>query len=493
MVRAGQTSGSRGQSLRTRLLVVQIAVTALFLLIMGVVSTWLFARHLTSQFKATIQAESTRTPSDVINRPTPGTSAVEVTLSPYSVQPLTTGKDWLPVTTALTVYVRKMRPAEVYALGRRDQLFPVPAGPFQLTAAARLIPATESPTRTPGVLIVAERASGLTRQLRGLILAEMITGGCLLALLAAGGQWLIGRGLEPLDRMARTANDITARGDLAERMAGADDQTEVGRLGAAINTMLDRIQQAFGARLSSEQKVREFAADASHELRTPLTTIRGYAELYRQGALGPDQLPGAMRRIEQEAQRMSTLVAELLELARLDRTSSLDLSETDLATIVRDAVADAMAVEPDRPISAQAPPRLIAVVDERRIRQVLANLLGNVRAHTPRSAPVAVRLGPVQRGVLIEVADQGPGMSPEDAARAFDRFHRAAENGGTTADAADDPAADVTAGGGSGLGLSIVQAIATAHGGQATLESWLGHGTRVRIWLPARSAAPASA
>ena len=131
--------------------------------------------------------------------------------------------------------------------------------------------------------------------------------------------------------MASTANDITTRGDLTARMPDAGDQTEVGLLGAAINTMLDRIQQAFGARLRSEQKVREFAADASHELRTPLTTIRGYAELYRQGALGPDQLPNAMRRIEQEAERMSTLVAELLELARLDRTSSLDLTETDLA------------------------------------------------------------------------------------------------------------------------------------------------------------------
>ena len=149
--------------------------------------------------------------------------------------------------------------------------------------------------------------------------------------------------------MTSTANEITSRGDLTARMPDADDQTEIGRLGASINTMLDRIQQAFSSRLHSEQKVREFAADASHELRTPLTTIRGYAELYRQGALGPDQLPSAMRRIEQEAQRMSTLVAELLELARLDRTSSLDLTETDLASVVRDAVADAVAVEPQRP------------------------------------------------------------------------------------------------------------------------------------------------
>src|SRR5258707_9360237 len=288
-----------------------------------------------------------------------------------------------------------------------------------------------------------------------------------------GGRWLTGGGLGPLAGMTITANDISARGDLTARMAEADDQTEVGRLGAAINTMLDRIQHAFGARLNSERKVREFAADASHELRTPLTTIRGYAELYRQGALGPEQLPGAMRRIEQEAQRMATLGAQLLELARLDRTSSLDLTETDLAIVVRDAVADAAAVEPERPISAQAPPRLIAVVDERRIRQVLANLLGNVRAHTPSSAQVAVRLGQVQGGVLIEGADSGPGMAPEDAARAVDRVHRAAEQAdGAAAPGDDDPARpEYTSAGGSGLGLSIVPAIPTAHVAQSTLQS----------------------
>src|SRR5262249_27120602 len=159
------------------------------------------------------------------------------------------------------------------------------------------------------------------------------------------------------------------------------------RLGSAINTMLDRIQHAFGARLRSEQKVRQFAADASHELRTPLTTIQGYAELYRQGALGPEQLPDAMRRIEQEARPIGTLVAGLRERGRLDRTSSLDLAETDLAALVRDAAADARAVEPGRPVIAETPDRLVAAVDEARIRQVLANLLGNIREHTPPGTP----------------------------------------------------------------------------------------------------------
>jgi two-component system OmpR family sensor kinase len=340
----------------------------------------------------------------------------------------------------------------------------------KLGAYARVIRGTAGRV---GVLVVAQPVSVVQNQVRDFVIAELITGGALIAVLAIGGEWLIGRGLQPLGEMASTADEITSSGDLTARMPDSGDRTEVGTLGSAINTMLDRIQQAFGARLRSEQKVRQFAADASHELRTPLTTIRGYAELYRQGALGPDQLPGAMRRIEQEAQRMSTLVAELLELARLDRTSSLDLTQTDLAGVVRDAVADAAAVEPQRPVRAEAPPRLIAVVDEPRIRQVLANLLGNVRAHTPVRTPVAVRLDQVTGGVLLEVADAGPGMSEQDTARAFDRFHRGADRAGS---------------GGSGLGLSIVQAIAAAHGGQATLESWPGGGTRVRIWLPVHAA-----
>jgi two-component system OmpR family sensor kinase len=488
-----RVSGARGLSLRSRLLLLQVAVTAVFLLVLGVVSTELFAHSLTSQFNSIVVDESTRSPTDLIQRPSPGVYAVLASLSPLEVKPIS-GPD--RKTSQLQAVILKMGQTLVYrrSLHSRPFLIPPPSGKsdYHLVAAARKIPPTLNFPRVTSVLVVAEQSTVVTNEIRGLVAAEIITGGGLVALLAIGGRWLIARGLEPLDRMAKTAGDITARGDLTERMGIPDDQTEVGKLGAAINTMLDRIQQAFGARLNSERKVREFAADASHELRTPLTTIRGYAELYRQGALGPDQLPTAMRRIEQESQRMSTLVAELLELARLDRTSSLDLSETDLATVVRDAVADAMAVEPDRPISAQAPPRLIAVVDERRIRQVLSNLLGNVRTHTDAATPVAVRLGRVQGGVLIEVADSGPGMSDKDTARAFDRFHRATERV-VDAEANGNGNPDFSSGGGSGLGLSIVQAIATAHGGQATLESWTGHGTRVRIWLPNRASATAGA
>jgi signal transduction histidine kinase len=537
---------SRALSLRARMLVMLVGVTTILLLIMGVVSTYLLARRVDGQSAtadkrlsaaATVLARDPALTADETDY-----SVVEVPLQPrLSVVALSRGAETTELAAAVSQWLKSPSLAQPEALAAQGRLAEanallITAGCQQFPRAGckplRIAPKLEMVVRRTqagdALLVVGQSIASSGAQIRGFIVAELITGTALIVLVALGGEWLIGRGLEPLDEMTRTANDITSRGDLTARMADADVQTEIGRLGSAINTMLDRIQRAFSSRLRSEDKVREFAADASHELRTPLTTIRGYAELYSQGALGPEQLPNAMRRIEQEAKRMSTLVAELLELARLDRTSSLDLTETDLAGVVRDAVADAIAVEPQRPVRAEAPPRLVAVVDEARIRQVLANLLGNVRAHTPVSTPVAVRLGVITGGVLIEVADAGPGMSPEDAGRAFDRFHRTApaedpdqDGNGAGPAAARATVAAASAGpdarsaqslgerpatapnstptarhsgayakgersSGSGLGLSIVQAIASAHGGSATLESRLGEGTRVRVWLPVR-------
>jgi len=476
-------SGSGRLSLRARLLVLLIAVTAAFLVVMGGVSTILLTKRLNAQFNTDLLA-AIAAPGALPGN-AEGDMAAAVVPRTGQVVLLTPGPDGDRLQRALEGMTRAQ-----FVSYSRSQPFTIGLGgglrvrAMEKVVFARQVPEVALP-RGRAVLVVARPLSTLTRQVNGAVVTELITGGVLLLLLAAGGRWLIGRGLHPLTEMAGTAQRITSQGDLTARMPDSDESTEVGRLGSAINTMLERIQQAFGARLASERKVRQFAADASHELRTPLTTIRGYAELYRQGALGTGQLPDAMRRIEQEAQRMSTLVAELLELARLDRTSSLDLAETDLAALVRDAAADARAVEPGRPVQAEAPGRLLAVVDEARIRQVLANLLGNVREHTPPTAAAAVRLAQVPGGVVLEVADTGPGMPAEDAARAFDRFHRAGdrtENGRDRAVTADS--------GGSGLGLSIVHAIARAHGGEAVLESRPGQGTRVRLWLPA-GAAPA--
>jgi signal transduction histidine kinase len=508
------------------MLVMLVGVTTLLLLIMGTVSTYLLARRVDGEI-ATINGKLVAKANHLARQPsasmdTDGYAVVEIlfTRTP-TVRQRTSGKLSAQMAGDVRTWLGESTSAHVRALAAQGRLarhdlsgcrqFPyVGCAPFDISTKIEVASSWASGTANgtagtdgPAILIVGQQVSTDPGQVRGFIIAEVITGAALIVLLVLGGEWLIGKGLEPLDEMARTANEITKRGDLTARMTDVNQQTEVGRLASSINTMLDRIQHAFNSRLRSEQKVREFAADASHELRTPLTTIRGYAELYRQGALGPDELPNAMRRIEQEAQRMSTLVAELLELARLDRTSSLDLSESDLAGVVRDAVADAVAVEPDRPVRAEAPHRLVAVVDEPRIRQILANLLGNVRAHTPVTTPVAVHLGEITGGVLIEVADAGPGMSAEDAIRAFNRFHRG-QSGVPEApkvnsadmfsgSAAHDPDANGAGpravgehSGGSGLGLSIVQAIANAHGGRATLESWPGRGTKVRVWLPVR-------
>jgi two-component system OmpR family sensor kinase len=476
-------NGGPRLSLRARLLTALLLVTTVFLVVLGVVASVVFGKRVASVFDDQLVVAARRPIAALVN-------SSDTYVVYYSRPARSSGQ--ISVPSAVGQQLESYLDQQLIALRRGDRLGATQQlRPFSITlpdggpalravwrvAGARLEKGQSIVPQGLAVIVVARPLSQREAPLREAILAEVITGAVLVALLAACGPWLIRRGLSPLDRMATTANRITSRGDLTARMPDSGDRAETGRLTSAINTMLDRIQQAFNERLASEQKVRQFAADASHELRTPLTTIRGYAELYRQGALGPDRLPDAMRRIEQESDRMSRLVAELLELARLDRMSSLDLRETDLSLLVRDAAADATAVESDRPVYAEAPPHLVAVVDESRIRQVLANLLGNVREHTPRGTPAAVRLAEAGQGVVLEVADSGPGMSAETAARAFDRFHRGAS-----------PQNDRT---GSGLGLSIVQAIAVAHGGQAAIESVPGRGTRVRIWLPARRPAPA--
>jgi len=481
-------------SLRARLLTALLAVATVFLVVLGGVAAVEFGNRIGNAFDGQLQVAARR-PIQTMEDTTDSyvayyydrTRRAGLISAPSSV-----GNQ---LVTYLDQRVTQGRTgARLASPAGSPFTIALPGGP-ELRAVWRPIrPQAEARQNVVplgrAIIVVARPLSLREAPLRQVIIAEIITGAVLIGLLALFGPWIIRRGLAPLDRMATTADQITTRGDLTARMPDSGDRAETGRLTSAINTMLDRIQQAFTARLASEQKVRQFAADASHELRTPLTTIRGYAELYRQGALGPDRLPDAMRRIEQESDRMSRLVAELLELARLDRISSLDLTETDLAQLVRDAVADAMAVEPGRPVYAEAPPHLLGVVDEPRIRQVLANLLGNVREHTPPSTPVAVRLAEAGQGVVLEVADSGPGMSAEHAARAFDRFHRGATDNGGAADGDGGGASPNGNRSGSGLGLSIVQAIARAHGGEAAIESAPGRGTRVHIWLPTRLTAP---
>ena len=254
----------------------------------------------------------------------------------------------------------------------------------------------------------------------------------------------------------------------------------MGRLGLALNAMLQQLDSAFRRRQASEERLRRFVADASHELRTPLTSIRGYAELFRRGAdANPADLATAMRRIEAEAARMGALVDELLLLARLDQGRALERGPVDLAELAGDAVADARAVEPGRPVTLERDGPVLVQGDADRLRQVFANLVANVRQHTPPGTPMRVRAFRDDHGRtgVLEVADGGPGLTAEQRERVFERFWRAGRS-------RPRAAADGHRHGGAGLGLSIVAAVAAAHGGRATVASAPGQGATFRVELP---------
>jgi two-component system OmpR family sensor kinase len=287
-------------------------------------------------------------------------------------------------------------------------------------------------------------------------------------------------GVRPLKRMTATAGAIAA-GDLSQRVPDQPEGSEARDLGDALNSMLTTIEGAFAQQSASEARLRRFVSDASHELRTPVTTIRGYAELYRHGGLRePGDLDQAMRRTEQESVRMASLVDDLLLLARLDEGRLLHREPVDLGVLGIEAAADARAVAPDRTITAEVAEGVMVEGDEYRLRQVVGNLVGNALDHTPTGTSVSVRVSDGDERAVVEVHDDGPGMEPEVAARAFERFSRA--------DASRSRHA-----GGAGLGLAIVQAIVVAHGGAVALESEPGRGTTVRVELPHAAPDPAPA
>jgi two-component system OmpR family sensor kinase len=366
---------------------------------------------------------------------------------------------------------------------------PAAAGKGLDTAAYFTVPAESGGGRyrvrastEPGssaTLIVATSLADVDATLRRLLLVELLVTGIVLAALAALGLWVVRLGLRPLGEIEKTAAAIGG-GDLSQRVERAEPRTEVGRLGLALNAMLGQIETAFEARAASERKLRRFVADASHELRTPLAAVRAYAELFQRGAdRRPDDLARSMRGISRESERMSVLVDDLLLLARLDEGRPLEREPVELDRVVGDAVETALAVEPDRPIDLEAAPAPV-LGDRERLRQIVDNLLGNVRAHTPRGAAVHVRVGSDNGSAVVEVQDSGPGLAAEDAERVFERFYRADRSRSR-------------ASGGVGLGLSIVAAVAEAHGGTVAAESVPGRGTTFRITLPLADAQPVGA
>jgi two-component system OmpR family sensor kinase len=327
------------------------------------------------------------------------------------------------------------------------------------------------PARFGGTTIVAIPLREVDQTLQRLLLVEgSVIAGVLLVLGLIG--WAVVRiGLLPLDRMGHTAGAI-AGGDLSHRVTDTDPRSEVGRLGISLNAMLDRLERAFAERQASEDRLRQFLADASHELRTPLTSIRGYAELFRIGAgRSPQDTEKAMRRIEDEAARMGVLVEDLLMLARLDEVPDAEHAEVDLARLAGDAVDDARATAPDRQIELVIAAPALVPGDAHQLRQLLGNLMRNALVHTPEGTPIEVRVAPQGDELVLEVRDHGAGLPTVDTEELFERFWRA--EGGRRRGRA-----------GAGLGLAIVARIVDAHGGRVEASDAPGGGARFVVRLP---------
>ncbi|MGW0477626.1 sensor histidine kinase [Nonomuraea sp. NPDC003214] len=343
------------------------------------------------------------------------------------------------------------------------------------TGASWRVLVTPSPDGT--VWVVAQSLAEAEQVRTSSIAIATAVSALVLLLLGLAGDALVRLGLRPLTRMERTAGHIT-RGDFASRVPAPDPHTEAGRLGAAMNVMLDRVESEIAARTASEARMRRFLADASHELRTPLTSVRGFAELYRRGGGDTGEMMG---RIEDEAARMSVLVNDLLTLAQLDEERPLDRKPVDLLAVAADSIRDARARVPDRQVrlaglgGALAP--VSALGDEARLRQVAANLIGNALTHTPPEAAVTVRVGSRAGRAVLEVADTGPGIAPEHVPHLFDRLYRISQ-GRSRSD------------GGNGLGLAIVAAIVRAHGGSVDVDTAPGRGATFSVLLPGSQAAP---
>ena len=339
----------------------------------------------------------------------------------------------------------------------------------------RVLFVKRSPTE---VLMVGESLSSVDEAVDELVAAELFVGAGCLVVLAAVGVTIVRASLQPLREIERTAAAIAA-GDLTRRVPKSPPETEMGHLAGALNAMLSQIEDAFRVRAASEERMRQFVADASHELRTPLTTIRGFAELYRQGAARePGETRVLLRRIEDEASRMGLLVEDLLLLARLDEERPLTMAPMDLRVIAVDAVAAARAVAPDRPIGfeLERDEPIMVDGDESRLRQVVGNLMTNALTHTPADTAVTLRLRRDGTDALVEVADSGPGLTETQAERVFERFYRV--------DKARTRRAAGGAHSGTGLGLAIVAALVAAHNGTVSVFGTSGGGATFQVRLP---------
>ena len=469
-------------SLRTRLILGIAVLLACGLLVADVAGVLLLRSYLVQrldqQLMAPIGGPPGRGPSDPCSAPPGGGTAGQQLPTTFVITALDADlqvRCHLPRDLGPSDDVPDLGPlgAAGLAAARADgKVREVPGTTGSAGWRVRVVPADDGST------VVGVSQAEVQATVHRLEAVTVVTSLVILALAVGGGFVLVRVGLRPLTAIEDTAEAI-AGGDLSRRVDPAPPKTEVGRLAAALNAMLAQIEQAFRDRSESEDRLRRFVADASHELRTPVATIRGHAELYRQGvATGHADVALLLGRIEAEAVRMGSLVEDLLLLARLDAAPQLERRLVDVLSLAADAVVDARARQPGRPVVLQprtAPPWAdeppVVDGDEARLRQVLANLLSNTLRHTPPAAPVEVQVGVTGAEVVCRVVDHGPGLRADTAPRVFERFYRG--DPGRVRDA-----------GGTGLGLSIVAGLVDAHGGRVWHEPTPGGGSTFVVSLP---------
>ncbi|MFE7975770.1 sensor histidine kinase [Streptomyces shenzhenensis] len=498
---AAPTRGPLGRlSLRGRLLASCLLLVVAALLTSNALLVTLLQRQLVHQLDNRLHTAATvaarlpdlpETPGDIAPSQLRDAVARELTGDAYvahldagghvrqTLRPATGSAPRLPLLTTSAVAGRAGHPFQVPAENGGDD-WRVIAVPLDAALRQQAGPAPG------GSAVMAGSLAQVSSTIRHLGTVMLVVDFLVLALLAGIGWFAVRAGLRPLRRIETTAAAI-AGGDLSSRVPQpASTRTELGRLSTALNGMLDRIEAGDAARAATNERMRTFIADASHELRTPLFGIKGFTELYRMGGM-PErtEVDSAMNRIEREAARLVRLVEDLLLLARLDEDAAdggahlpLCLTPMDLRTLAADALHDLRALDPRRPVTLTGPgggsPRGAPVLgDEARLRQVTSNLVGNAIAHTPPGTPVRIGVGTRDGRAVLELSDEGPGMTPEQAAHAFDRFYRA-----------DHARGRVIPTGGAGLGLSIVRSLVSAHHGRVDIRTAPGRGATFRILLP---------
>lgn len=368
-------------------------------------------------------------------------------------------------TNQINDYVKGLLPGEIASHGDKPFTIEAPGADFRVVT--QVLPSAL------GSVVVAQSLTDFDKTTHRVGLVLFFIYLLVLIVIAFASRQVIRISLKPLEDVEETA-ELIAAGDLSARLPDAKPDTEVGRLVLSLNQMLARIEESFAIKEESENKLRRFIADASHELRTPLTAIRGFAELHRQGAV-PNGEPTKelLGRIENESVRMGSLVEDLLLLARLDQSRQMEMKPVNLSKVLSECVASARAAGPTHPITISSTiDEAFALGDETRIYQVITNLLTNARVHTPIGTSIEVTLDQSDDGLTIAVTDHGNGLSKDDQARIFERFFRV------------DPSRQRNSSEGSGLGLSIVDAVMRAHGGRVSVTSEDGKGATFTLFFP---------